>query len=756
VSTADYLVGMLLFVGAWAAAATAAAVVVGRRMGQLRGVTRFLAWAVVATAAIIAAAILPALLGILDRWTLLASAVLIAAAAALVPGVRAAGPPGFPTPAQRGGDVDRVLAAVGVAGFAIWVAVAAIEHRAAAPAGFDAASAYLPTAARWIQAGSIWGIHDWVPNAFYGSGPGNGSVIVAAAILPWHDDFVARFAIYPFIALTAVGLYALARELRAPPPAAALGGVMLTSIPVVVQPGLVDALLDPVLYATFAAGLAFGVRHSRTGARSDLALAALALGIAFGTKFYGYTSVAAVVAIWVVARLWARVRPLRVARETLAAGAIILAAGGVWMLRDWIAAGNPLLPVRVHALGVTIWSAPPDPLRPRLGATLASYLDQPSVWTRYLAHQFRIGAGFALPLLALAVAVAVIVLARDRRRGRRGGGVAWTLVAMAVALAIVYAVTPYSAPGPSGRPFAAVINIRYGVPALIAALGVAGYLAARTPRRWLVLIEAAALAATIDALRVGTTTAPIAVYLSFAAAGVLVVAVRLVAGSGPARPRVPSRAAIVLGAALLLAVLVAIGARAQRTYDADRYRGADPALDFLIAHTPDGAPVGLAGAWTVEGVSPIYPSFGPRLGSRVDYLGTVDDGLLRSYRHRGPFTAALRRDRSRILVVGRSPHLGLGPAAAALYSARVPPPLRTPPEERWARRLGYREVARSPRFVVMARPGVDARAPSAAGRANSASRGLRATSRKPARCAQAESGPCPFAGADPSPTTRRS
>jgi hypothetical protein len=396
-------------------------------------------------------------------------------------------------------------------------------------------------------------------------------------------------------------------------------------------------------------------------------------------------------------------------------GLLILVVGGIWMLRDWIAAGNPLLPLNVQVFGTTVFAAPPDPQR-YLASTLADYIGSPSVWTNYLFHQFRIGTALPLGVLAVGVVVSAVVLVR--RRGRRTpsdrDGVAAGLVALTLVLAAVYALTPYSAPGPPGMPFAAVINVRYGVPAMIAAVGVLGWLASRCGLGWLIVVEVAALAGTLDALRVGTTTAPSTVWLAFAlaAAGV---AVGALASGRFGRLLRPSKRQVAIALAALALIVAAVGALLKPRYDDRRYRGADPSLDWVLNHTRSDAAVGLAGSWTVQGVAPIYPAFGGRLQNSVSFIGPVREGLLGRYVRAAPFRAALRRGGYQVLVLGRARHIGLPRGRVSLYAAKVPRPLAVPPEERWARAVGYCEVVRSPRFVVMAVPGFSAGRPAARG-----------------------------------------
>ena len=120
-------------------------------------------------------------------------------------------------------------------------------------------------------AGVDLGIADWVPGSFYGSGPGNGSALVLSAMLPFDNDFLARLAIFPYVVLMVIALHALARE--SPARAALLATLIApttTAAPVIVQPALVNSLLDPVMYAALAAGLLFLVRHHKHGIRADL------------------------------------------------------------------------------------------------------------------------------------------------------------------------------------------------------------------------------------------------------------------------------------------------------------------------------------------------------------------------------------------------------------------------------------------------------------------------------------------------------
>ena len=698
--TGDYWVGLAFFVVTFGGCLGAAWLVVARRLPELAGSVRLLAFGVLATAALLVAHLVPGALTILSRESAaLAALALLGGAFALRP-LLGRVPSGYPPAARASGSIERGLAAFGVLAFALWFLLVALKQLYAEPLGFDATSAYLPTAANWLQDGSLWGIADWIPGFFFGATPGNGTVILLAALLPWENDFAAHFAIYPFVAMTAVAIYALAREASAPRSAAALLGVMLTAAPVVVYPALRDALLDPVLYASFATGLLFCVRHHRTSATSELLLAGLALGIAFGAKFYGFTAVPIVIVVWAAARFWSLVPAATVARQAAILIAPIVVFGGFWVARNWVETGNPAYPVQVEIAGVEVFDAPEDPFRPRLGSALADYFDEPGVWTGELRRQFRIAVGIPLILLGVAVVVAIGLLVRRRRAAEEdeSDGQVITGVVLTGLLGLSYALTPYSATGEPGDPFIAAANVRYGIPALIVAAAVAGWISGRLGARGLTAFCGLALIGVFDALRIGVLTPRSTVYGAFAlvALGLAAwwLAGRIRDRRGRASPRLP-RKPVAVGLALAAAVgLAAAGARAQDTYNEGRYIGKDEVLSPVAAGT-EGLRVGVAGNWSPDEPAPVYPAFGARLQNEVEFVGAEDDGLLRRIPARAEFTAALDEGAFDLLLIGLAGPTPEDPPELALDDRDGPL------ESRWARRAGYEEVVRSDRFVLM-------------------------------------------------------
>ena len=231
--------------------------------------------------------------------------------------------------------------------------LATLAQLATVPAlGVDPLNFHLPSVARWLQTGSIWQIDQFLPDQAQGNYPANGNLFQLAAILPWHGDFLIRFVNLPLFSLAGLALVVAGRELGAPLSTATLTAATALAIPASTLYVVNTVTPDPFLVATFAAGLAFLVRHARTAARSDLILAGIGLGLAFGSRWYGVSCVVALVGAWLVCRLiYERNRRLALA-DFFRLAAVIALCGGFWLLRNWVESGNPLFPVEVDLLGI--------------------------------------------------------------------------------------------------------------------------------------------------------------------------------------------------------------------------------------------------------------------------------------------------------------------------------------------------------------------------------------------------------------------
>lgn len=683
----DYLTGLVFFAVTLGAVCAAATVTLRRRYTYLSGAPGVLAWAVLATFALISAHVLPMALGVLSRGTVVVTALGILVAALLLRPVASATHRSERRPAAEGGKAALAISCLTGLGLCVYLLAVLRSQLFVAPTGIDWLTFHLPNVARWIQTGSLWQVDEFVPDLYFGYYPNNGDVVVLSTVLPWRNEFLAHFAMAPYLALTGVAVYALALEVRASRAAAIAAACLVVAVPIVAIPALVTTLVDAVLLATFGAGVLFLVRHFRSGRRSELVLAGLGLGIAFGTKWFGVSSVAVVLAVWSAAALGGGWGPRLLARRGVALLGLIAASGGIWMLRNLVESGNPVYPVKVAPFGITIFDAPRDVVREKVGFTLFDYLDQPGIWRHFLFPQYGHFLGIAGIALAVAIPVVALLLLAWRRRGdlpRRGVIVAGA--ACAALLVAAYMVTPYSALGTRDQPLSAGYNTRYVVPALLISAATLAWSAQRL-RGAAVLFQLAVAVAVADGMLIGAN--PRAQDLAFAVA-VIGVAAAAVVGLRRIRPEIAKRASPKLAvavAAVALILAAAGGDLVQHRFNENRYRGNDPTVDWLLEHAARGQRVGLAGDWTVNGISPIYPAFGPRLGNDVAYVGHFERGMLRRYESRTAFIDALRKRRYDYVVVGR----GI-------------PPKRQAKEARWAAAAGYGLVVASERLTLYRSP----------------------------------------------------
>ena len=682
-----FLAGAALFTAMLAAVAVATALVVRRRLAHLDVLERVLAGIVVGTAVLIVVHLVPLTLGILDRATVLAAAAVAVALAALVrPAPGAAAPvrddPLPPLPPSA--PLSWALAGVAAA-FAAVAALADLGRWAGDElVGVDPLTFHLPNVARWIQTGSVWQIDQFVPLLAHGDYPHNGDIVLLSTVLPWHNDFLGRLPITFFLVTTAVAVFAVARELRAPHAVSLLAAAAIVSLPVVGIATIPRALPDSLMWTTFACGILFLLRHARSGRRSDLVLAGLALGIACGTKWYGLSSVAVVVVIWIAARLVAARHATngagmaRVLRDGALVGGLALLGILVWLVRNLTLSGNPVFPLKVAPFGVTVFDAPADVIRNQVGFTIADYAGDLDVLSR-LAGEIVEGLGIAPITCAVGIAAAVVLA---RRRGRAPEPRVLVLAAGAVALALVYTVTPATALGLRGDPSLAHANTRYAVPALLLAVPVAAWAAGRLPRAIGLALQAILAAGALHGAYKGYEVRGIRDG-ALAAAGLAALA-----AATWVLWRLRDRR-VVLVAAATGAALVSLAAahRIESAINDGRYRNIDPGVDAMLRAAPSDRRIGLAADWTVDGLSPIWPAFGTRIGNEVEYVGEFVDGFLTPYRDEASFQAALRRGRYDVLVVGR----GFYPPQATR-------------EQRWAIDAGWRTISLTRRLRVLAAP----------------------------------------------------
>lgn len=698
-SLAEYLVGALFCALVWGAALAIGVIVRRRLYAPLRGAQAVLAIAVVAYATLVGLHVLPGLVGLLTREAVALLAGVIALAGwRFIPSRPLRTAPEAQPPPSPGWS--RLLAGAALAAVAVPLLAVLLQNSALTPSNFDWRAYQLPGIATWMDERSILAFTANLPGYATGSYPNTADVTILAAILPWSNAAFARILVAPLLALVGIGAYALARELGTRRSTAALLAALLLAVFNVWVPAVLNVKPDTFMLAMFGAAIVFGVRHTRTGATGDLVLAATALGLAFGSRWYGVSVAVVVLVVWAALQIGARVGVRAVLARFSLVSMVTLAVGGVWFLRNAIATGNPLFPVKVEFLGVTVFDAPRDLLLERFGHSVGEYLTDWEVVADVIFPAFRIALGPPALLLALGAGAALVWAALALRRGRlaepRRAVVALGLSLAGGGIGIAYLITPASAQGPPGAPLLGLVgtNSRWLVPGLLLAAGATAWLLTRLSRGPRKAAELTLLAGVIGGAHF--IDAPIR-WLGVAA--VALGAALLAAPLTRRALRATSRPATAV-AALAIAALVLLAGQVQQTRFNRIVPAPDrPELEYLRSAAPAGSRVGMAG--NPVGSMPIALAYGADFANEVEWVGPLVDGQRRNYATPRALRRALTEGDYDFLLVfrGAGPIWEVPPDGEQRIAARLP-------VERWATRAGYRAYLDSAESALFKRGAV--------------------------------------------------
>jgi len=486
---------------------------------------------------------------------------------------------------------------------------------------FDSLWYHMPFSVEIAQSHSVTGFdrtETVFSNWFY---PQNSELLHAVGILLTERDTLSLFLNFAWLALAFLAAWTIGRPWgRGHLSVVAVAILLACHTLVVREPGAAknDLAAAALLLAAIAI-LVTAWEASRADGRPSLpvgwplAAAGLAVGLAAGTKFT-VLAMAAALSLAVVV--------LAPAGRRLAAAAWwfvpALLAGGYWYLRNLIAVGNPL--PEVGRLGPIDLPDPEHLQSGRPDFNIAHYATDTGVWGDYFAPGLHDAFGGLWPLVLLAaLGAAIAAIARGRTPAVRwsGGAALFGMVA--------YLFTPLGAAGAEGAPTAFEINIRFVVPALLAALALLPLPRAFDDRR-----RQAALLALLVIVLVLTdrSDAVLRDPSRLFGIGLALLLVAIPAGLLLLRRAGMTTAAIGAGFAVLALVLVAIGYPLQRNYLEARFATDVPAEERVPGNDLDDAyswardledtRIGLVG--TTAGFLG-YGFYGTDLSNRVIYLG---------------------------------------------------------------------------------------------------------------------------------------
>jgi Dolichyl-phosphate-mannose-protein mannosyltransferase len=690
-SAQDYCVGLVFFVGIAGSSAFTASVIRRRFLSDLTGLPDALGTATLFFTALIAAHLLMAMLGLLARGWVLVAAVGLAGASFFA--FRTTPRPAADSGAAPVSDAARRPAAqrlavplIVVAVVAAWALVLLWQRRSALampPSSFDVLTFDLPLIARWIQSGSIWVANDLVPLSAHAAYPQNGDLVSLSAILPWRSAFLVPLLSYPLWALGALAVYALGLELGAHRWAAVLFAAAYAATPLVLLTAVAASVSDVFMWAMFTIGALFLVRHLRRRRRTELVLAGLALGLAFGSKWYGLTSVPILVAVWLLASTVAHPRPRGIVRETALLAGVIVASGGFWLLRNLLEYGNPVFPHQVKLAGVDLFPGPVDTYGKAFGFSLAHYLGDWHVWNTYIRPDYQWALRLRGLFLVVGFGIVAIAAAVQTWRGLRAAGArpgAGTYVALAaILIGVAYVLTPQTALGPEGSPGLVGVNARYAMPALALGSATLAWGVSRLNARAWFPIQLVVGLTVIDAFRRSMVVSRVAIALVAVGLLALIYAVWRARRAGDARLDGP--AAVVVSTIAVIAGAV-VGYPLSRRFDSEALRGRDGSIDWVLTHVRSHAEIGMTGSWTTN-APPVIAMFGPTFRNHVSYIGNPDGGLVQHFGSYTTWRREIERRRVNLLLVGRQPQ-----------------PLESDVEASWAARAGFSVVTESPNFIL--------------------------------------------------------
>ena len=485
---------------------------------------RLCATVIVVSTLIVATGIALGAIGVLHDWTwaLAVSAVSIALILSRRRAERATTPAIEPwgeitsSTGSRPEEHPSFLFTVAVLGILIGRAVYGLRNP---PSDIDSLHYHLPMVGNWIATAGL-GLPLREPPAASECYPGNGQLLQL-----WAAWSTGRETLMPWPGIVAIGVLALALRRLAldlgARPAGAEAGALSLSCAVGVLQLTFGMRIDNMLAAGFAGGLVHALRWRKLGRPFDRDVMLLSLGFVAGLKGTAPAHALLVASVAVSVRGVAR-RVRALLRPDLPLSVAIV-CGGFWVVRNAVAAGNPLYPAQLR---VGPWTLPGVLSREFLNGTMqlevwrqgfAGNLTPPNLWDFYGVGNVVVVVG----LIAWAVSAATrgratpgtATRATPSRSGEAGGGAgsdapgfvvdaaaAPHMIVLAVVCLGLFLVSPYSGafwPAVGGRPPRfAMDNVRYLWPGFIAAFPVAALGLSRLPlpRVWAAAIATVSLA----------------------------------------------------------------------------------------------------------------------------------------------------------------------------------------------------------------------------------------------------------------------
>lgn len=207
------------------------------------------------------------------------------------------------------------------------------------PRGIDDIGYHLPAVFEYTRSHEIRLLPLTIPPFAY---PENAELLFLWPVLFTHDKTMVDAANIPFVLLSVLTVYAMARHFSVAKNNALFVALLYALCPVVLMQAGVN-YVDIIVSVFLLLSIYFSLRYSEHHRTLDITLAGLSIGLMCGMK-YTAPFLALPVQILILPALrkgkW---------RHTALYVSIIVLAGGWWYLRNWFLLGNPLYPMQFHS-----------------------------------------------------------------------------------------------------------------------------------------------------------------------------------------------------------------------------------------------------------------------------------------------------------------------------------------------------------------------------------------------------------------------
>jgi hypothetical protein len=490
--------------------------------------------------------------------------------------------------------------------FSEWL-TATVRSFQAGMTAVDANWYHMPTAAHFAQSGSTWHLHIIDTTSLTVFYPAGSELMHAAGMVFLHTDALSRVLNLGWLALALLAAWCIGARFGVAS-LSLLGASLLFATPQLVALEAGQALNDVAVTALLLAAVAVivnavGSDSNRLASTPPVVVAAMAAGLAAGTKWTALVSVAALT----VGIPFVSERADRIKNSAVWLGVVAL-SGGYWYVRNIVAAGSPVPPQRIGLGPIELPYAPPGIST----FSLTHYLTDSDAWNHVIRPGLRATFGplwwFVL-LLALGGLALGFLLPRDR--------VVRVASVVGVACVASYLLTKqgFNISFWPGTP-------RYAAPGLAIGLVVLPVALLRMRPRALVVVLVA-YAATLAVTQVDSRLWRSWWTGDHLAVGAAVTATVLVGIAIAGRPAIPTRVRLnptpAIGVSVLVVALAAgIALDQYRPAFAEHGTPGERAASLLRARNVHHARIALTGSLLISGSQ--YDFSDKRLTNRVQFI----------------------------------------------------------------------------------------------------------------------------------------